>query len=417
MLQTTTYRVRSAEQNHHTRETTYMSTKIFMAISTLAFLALSTAHSAHADDDQKYRPVYSFDQVHGSVPEAELFKSKWAGRTLWGTTQSGGASNIGTLFRFHPEDNKLDVVHTFAQDGSDGFWPGHDLKDTLDGNLVGVTNFGGTHYSGTIYFVSPRGDYRVAHSFEGAPNDGFYPDFAPLAEPTGSFVGTTAFGGENNQGTVYRLAVDGTVTLLHSFSGPDGATPQFGMVKAPDNMYYGTTNGGGDNQVGTIFRISPDGAFESLISFSPSTTGVSPQRLELGRDGSIYGTAPWGGVGGGGTAFRLTRDGELTVIHSFAPDSAEGDLPTGLMQASDGNFYGTTTRTSSDQHGTLFRMTKAGDVTVMHKFGDATKKNPSEGREPMAPPVDLGMGVLFGTTTLGGILGQTGFGTIYRMKY
>jgi uncharacterized repeat protein (TIGR03803 family) len=394
-----------------------MSTKIFMAISTLAFLALSTSQPARADDDQKYRPVYSFDQVHGSVPEAELFKSKWSHRNLWGTTRFGGVGNTGTLFRFNPEERKLDVVHTFVQDGSDGFWPGHDLKDTLDGNLVGVTSFGGTHYSGTVYIVSPKGEYRVAHSFEGAPNDGSLPDFAPLAEPSGSFIGTTANGGENNQGAVYRMAADGTVTLLHSFSGPDGATPQFGMVKAPDNMYYGTTNWGGDNQAGTIFRISPDGAFESRVSFSYTTTGQVPQRLELGRDGNLYGTNTWGGAGGGGTAFRMTRDGELTIIHNFAPNSPEGDLPTGLMQASDGNFYGTTTRTSSDQHGTLFRMTVDGDVTVLHNFGDATKKTPKEGRQPWAPPVELDIGVLFGSTTAGGILGQTGFGTIYRMKY
>ena len=394
-----------------------MHPRIISAISSLALIAMATTQQAHADDSAKYKPIYSFDQVQGSVPASVLLKSKWAGRTLWGTTDSGGTSNIGTLFQFHPDTNRLDVIHNFVQDGADGFWPGHDLKDTLDGNLIGVTNAGGTHYSGTIFTVSPKGEYRVIHSFEGAPGDGMDPDSAPLAEPSGTFIGTTSFGGENNQGTVYRMSADGSVTILHSFSGSDGSIPQYGLVLAPDNMYYGTTNSGGANQAGTIFRMSPDGAFESLFSFSSATNGQAPQHLQVGRDGNLYGIAPWGGAGGGGTAFRMTHDGVVTVIHNFAPSNPEGDLPTGLMQGSDANFYGTTTRTSSDQHGAIFRMTMSGDVSVLHNFTDPTAQNPNEGRQPLAAPVELERGALFGTTSIGGIPGQTGFGTVYRVRY
>lgn len=393
-----------------------MQMKFFWVSSVAtAFVAFAAGPLAQAQSLPQYQSIYAFDQVKGSAPAAELYKSKWTGNVLWGTTQSGGANGVGTLFQFNTETHKTQVIHAFNQDGIDGFAPDGGLTDAANGTLVGTTGYGGSFYSGTIYSVTGDCKYRVLHAFQGAPFDGALPESAPVAEANGGFVGTTSFGGVDNAGTVYRLAADGRVTLLHSFAGPDGQIPQFGLIVGPDGAFYGTTNTGGANSAGTVFKISANGSFQSLYSFESTTSGTYPRKLVLGRDGNFYGVAGGGGASGGGTAFRISSSGILTVLHNFAPGSVEGDAPNGLVQGADGLFYGTTGNFGSDQLGSVFQMTASGTVKVVHKFGAGAHSNQSDGRQPLAAPTQVSNGDFYGTTSLGGGAGTPGFGTIYKL--
>src|SRR5437867_10336586 len=133
--------------------------------------------------------------------------------------------------------------------------------------------------------------------------------------------------------------------VLHAFTYP-GSSPVSPLVQAGDGYFYGMTAGGGSlNDGGTVFRMDAAGTLTTLHYFTCSSTeGCQPQAgLIHASDGNFYGTTSAGGPAGGGTVFRMDAAGTLTTLHSFACNSTEGCKPAArLIQASDGNFYGTT---------------------------------------------------------------------------
>src|SRR6185436_5830351 len=164
----------------------------------------------------------------------------------------------------------------------------------------------------------------------------------------GNLYGTTRYGGANSHGRVFRLTTNGALTTLYSF-GPvtnnvfaniDGAYPEAGLVQASDGNLYGTTAWGGASGSGTLFRITTNGAFTLLYSFIGGSDGGGPESaLVQASDGNLYGTSN-GGARGYGTLFRITTNGIFTLLHSFTGFN-DGAQPYGLVQASDGNLYGT----------------------------------------------------------------------------
>ena len=169
-------------------------------------------------------------------------------------------------------------------------------------------SFGG----GTVFRISTNGVYTSLYSFTGG-NDGACPQAGLVRGSDGYFYGTTEHNenggyGEFGAGTVFRISTNGTLTSLYSFTGSnDGANPYAGLVQGSDGNFYGTTYGGGTNGYGTVFKISLNGALTSLYSFTSRNDGASPQAgLVQGSDGSFYGTTVNGGQGGAGTVFRLT---------------------------------------------------------------------------------------------------------------
>ena len=147
------------------------------------------------------------------------------------------------------------------------------------------------------------------------------------------------------------------LTTLYSFAGSDGAHPDAGLVQGSDGNFYGTTEfGGANNGNGTVFKITPSGALTTLYDFAGSD-GFEPQAgLVQGSDGNFYGTTTGGGANNGkGTVFKITPSGALTTLYSFA--GSDGAFPqAGLVQGSDGNFYGTTAGGGTDFAGTVFRL-------------------------------------------------------------
>ena len=256
--------------------------------------------------------------------------------------------------------------------------------------------------------------YEVVHSFTGN-NEGGLPDGVIQARD-GNFYGTTRIGGvpiNNNpaRGTVFKMDAAGTVTTLHSFSVTDsftqidGASPLAGVIQGSDGSFYGTTSiagrtPSGATGAGTVFKIDASGAYSTLHVFA-ITDGANPAAgLIQATDGAFYGTTSRGGVGllGQGTVFKVTAGGVFTLLHTFLPSSGEGYFPlAGVIQANDGNFYGTTSQGGTG-YGTVFKMTPAGTVTVVHFFTQ-TGASPEGSHAALIQAAD---GNLYGTTFRGG---------------
>jgi uncharacterized repeat protein (TIGR03803 family) len=132
-------------------------------------------------------------------------------------------------------------------------------------------------------------------------------------------------------------------------------------VQGSDGNFYGTTLDGGTNscQCGTVFRFSPSGSYTNLHSFTgyPTDGGNPYAALMQGSDGNFYGTTYEGGTSGAGTVFRFSPSGTYTTLYPFAGYPTDGENPyAGLVQGSDGTFYGTTYNGGTNNEGTVFQL-------------------------------------------------------------
>src|SRR5208283_4124834 len=183
--------------------------------------------------------------------------------------------------------------------------------------------------------------FKTLHSFD--VTDGQYPEAGLVQATNGEFYGTTFEGGANGDGTVFKITPSGTLTTLHSFDNTDGSWIIAGLVQATNGDFYGTTFEGGASDncrggCGTIFKITPSGTLTTLHSFD-NTDGSNPQAgLVQATNGKFYGTASGGGANDFGTVFKITPNGTLTTLHSFN-FYTDGDPLAGLVQATNGDFY------------------------------------------------------------------------------
>ena len=199
-----------------------------------------------------------------------------------------------------------------------------------------------------------------------------YPAAALVQGNDGIFYGTTEYGGTNNDGTVFQVTPAGVLTTLVSFTGANGSYPSAGLVQGTNGSFYGTAEYGGNLSLnagygfGTVFQMTTNGTLKTLV-FNLAN-GYNPSAgLVQGSDGNFYGTTAGGGTGGGGTVFKMTAAGVLTPLVSFhGPDGNSPQAP--LVQGSDGNFYGTTTYGGANGRGTVFRVPPAGVLTTLVSF-------------------------------------------------
>jgi len=245
-----------------------------------------------------------------------------------------------------------------------------------DGNYYGMTGTGGANNAGTIFKVTPTGALTTLYNFCSQPGcvDGINTPLIGgglVLATDGNFYGSTPLGGPNSTcngggqscGTVFKITPGGVLTTLHSFNGTDGSFPN-GMVQATDGNLYGTGQEGGANGAGTFFKMTRSGTLTTLYNFcsqSNCTDGGGPSSAPVqATDGNFYGTTFGGGSGqGGGTVYKITPKGKFTVLATM------GGSPAGaLVQGSDGNFYGTGARS-----GTVFKVTPSGTLTTLGFVG------------------------------------------------
>jgi uncharacterized repeat protein (TIGR03803 family) len=277
---------------------------------------------------------FSLDGTDGAIPAAGLLLGR--NGLLYGTTSSGGASGSGEVFSLNSQTGAITVLHSFA--GSDGASPEAPLTLGLGGKYYGTTNSGGTNNLGTVFSITPSGTFKSLHSFSGT--DGANPLGGGLTLGSdGALYGVTFFGGNGTRGTIFRITSSGKLTTLYNFDGTNGSNPYGTLLLAADGNMYGTTNG--DDTFGTVFQLTPAGVVTVLHRFN---IGDSPQAgLVQASDGKLYGTTFFGGAHGEGMIFSITTDGTFTTIYDFPSfDHADGANPFGLMQHTDGKFYGTT---------------------------------------------------------------------------
>jgi uncharacterized repeat protein (TIGR03803 family) len=264
------------------------------------------------------------------------------------------------------------------------------------------TNFaGGQFLEGTVYRMSPDGVVEVLHNFPDAAGDGQSPFGRLVQASDGNLYGTTERGGAfslNDGGMIYRISLEGTLTVLHSFGAVgDTSGPFAGLTQASDGKLYGVTctSLGGS----AVYSITLDGNYQILYQFRKPADGDCPHgELIEGTDGLLYGTTLGGGQFGGGTVYSVSKSGHHTVLHSFSNDVDGSEVQSALVQASDGLFYGTTEFGGANGQGTVFRMDAAGNLTTLHNFPDGS----DDGRQPFPGLVQGGDGFLYGTTEFGG---------------
>jgi uncharacterized repeat protein (TIGR03803 family) len=370
---------------------------------------------AVASPAQTLTTLVSFAGPNGAEPRYGSLVLGTDGN-FYGTTRGGGAHSGGTVFKMTPSGTLTTLYSFCPQMGcSDGSDPDAGLVLGSDGNFYGVTTGGGASASGTVFKITPTGTLTVLHSFIGS--DGYDPVGTLLQASDGNFYGTTmAEGGAHGSGTVFKITSNGTLTTVYNFCSlsacADGGTPFAGLLQGTDGNLYGTTSSGGQFFLyGTAFRITLSGTLTTLHSFNASDGSAPYAKLVQASDGNYYGTTSSGGSGqnctfGCGTAFKITPSGTFTSLHSF--NMTDGSyVIAGLIQASDGNFYGATGYGGSSHNcgngcGTLFKMTPGGTLTTLHNFAGFS----TEGSLPVAALIQGSNGNFYGTTEAGGSVGD-----------
>jgi uncharacterized repeat protein (TIGR03803 family) len=398
------------------------------------FFCAATAIASRA---QTFTTLANFDYTNGYSPWSMALIQGTDGN-FYGTTYGGGAYGMGTVFRVTPTGDLTALYSFCAQTGCpDGNAPLAGLVQATDGNFYGTTSLGGANNDGTIFKITPEGVLTTLHTFNSA--DGQNPGTTLVLASNGNFYGTTSNGGGSNAcngpgcGTIFEITPAGEFTVLHLFNFADGFIPS-GLVQASNGNFYGTTaRGGVVNEAcptgpgcGTVFEMTPAGNLTTLYTFH-GDDGWNPYGgVVQGTDGNFYGTTACGGASNSGTVFEITPGGQLTTLHSF--DLTDGSFPTALTQATDGNLYGTTVAggptavygTMNGGNGTVFEITLEGALTTLYNFPQAPGPEAwLDGAQPWGGLVQATDGNFYGTTIMGGTgynCGTAGCGTVFSLS-
>jgi uncharacterized repeat protein (TIGR03803 family) len=388
-------------------------------------LVLVSAGLVTGSRGQTFTALGSFNFTNGGYPISSLTEGPDGNRNFYGVTPNGGSLDCyplgcGALFSVTPE-GKVKLLYNFPYSGGDanGSAPLGALVVANNGLFYGTTTEGGSFSDcqiylgcGDIFEFSDNGGIQTLHDFDGGSEGGLVS--AGLIQATdGDLYGTARVGGSKGFGTVFKATLRGKVTTLHSFNRTDGSDPMGSLVQGTDGDFYGTTSSGGTSFAGTVFKITSEGSFTTLYNFCSQANcadGSSPTGgLVLATNGSFYGTTRGTGYLPG-TIFEITPAGVVTTLYTFCSlkDCADGSHPKdSLIQASDGNLYGTTFDGGTQNYGTIFKVTLAGTLTTIHRFDLVYGANPYGGL------IQASDGNLYGLTFFGG---SPGPGVIYRLN-
>jgi uncharacterized repeat protein (TIGR03803 family) len=398
-----------------------LSQLIIVALAGLAS-ALTLSQPAQAATE---KILYSFTgTMDGDGPNAAVIFD--AAGNLYGTTEEGGTTASGVVFRLTPNSDGTwseSVLYSFAGE-TDGYAPAGSLIFDGAGNLYGTTYGGGSEGGGTVFKLSPTvsGPWTktILLNFTG-PN-GSAPQANLIFDAAGNLYGTTENGGSLEGGTVFELipGTGGTWTqnILFNFpitSGRNQASPAAQLTFDSSGNLYSTALYGGTGK-GNVFELSPSGGswtIKNLHTFTGNPDGEYPEASVIfDTAGNIYSTTVAGGTSACscGTLFRLKPSGAAwteRVLHSFS--GTPGNFPgSGLVLDSANNLYGTAYETGTRLGGSAFKISlTTGAFTTLHTFGSA-----GDGEGPLGTLIFDSAGNLYGTTVFGGALGG---GTVYEI--
>jgi uncharacterized repeat protein (TIGR03803 family) len=391
-----------------------------LTLSRTASIVFVFCVAATAASAQTFTSLLSFDGTNGSQPLLGSLVQGIDGN-LYGIADMGGTDGCGTAFKITTAGT-LTTLFNF-QDNGNGCHPDGGLALAANGDIYGSTTDAGSDGVGTVFKITPAGTLTTVHEFN--RTEGANTNSALIQGTGGNLLGTTVNGGTGGGGigfcgptadgcgSIFKMTPGGTLTVLHEFDFTDGWDPRDApLIQATDGNFYGVTAGGGSSSncahnCGTVFKISPGGAFATLRNFDGTNGSVPFAGVIQAADGNLYGTtSQGGGPHGDGTVFKLTLGGELTTLHSF--DGTDGSHPFGvLVQATDGNFYGTTNAGGANGDGTVFEITPTGTLTTLHNF-DGT-----DGAGAQSGLLQATNGIFYGNTFGGGASGD---GTVFSLS-
>src|SRR5271165_1898725 len=291
---------------------------------------------------------------------------------------------------------------------------GATLLQGPDGNFYGTTGGGGVNNGGcgTVYQLTPSGNVTTLHNFNYSV-DGCDPTSGLILASDGFLYGATHF-------TIFKISLSGAFTLLYTMTA-NGPNLINGLIQASDGNFYGTSSEGGTAPQGTIFKMTPSGALTVLVNFPNPQLGTGPKGpLIQASDGNLYGTTSSGGAGSAGTVFKMTLVGATSVLHTFCTTKTNGNCLdgsqpwNGLLQANDGNLYGTTQAGGTGGvggHGNIFKLTLGGAITSLYSFCQQT--GCPDGNTPLGALIQGKDGNFYGVTNTGGMFDQAG--TVFQL--
>jgi len=332
--------------------------------------------------------LHSFSGADGSGPASALVIGQ--NGILFGTTTAGGAHGQGTVFSINA-GGLFNVMHSFS--GADAANPFGPLLYANNQFLYGMTNSGGTTNQGVIYQISPTGQFSVLHNFAGFDGNSAYGGL--MQAQNGNLYGFTAGGGANGYGTVFRITLAGEYTVLYSFDYNDGAYPYGTPLDLGGGLYAGTTRRGDPNNNGTAFAVDDSGSITSIAyagQYSQTYSG-----FVYGSNGNIFATTLAGGSGYG-SVYQMDAQQNLTTVFAFNDDT--GGFPiANVTVGQDGNLYGTATGGVLEGHspyGSLYAMSQQGVPIAAYALTG------TNGNDPIGGLVQAANGNFYGTTYSGG---------------
>jgi uncharacterized repeat protein (TIGR03803 family) len=303
------------------------------------------------------------------------------------------------------------VVHDFAGAPGDGATPLVGVTFDNAGDIYGVTYVGGANSLGTLFKIAPDGTETIVRSF-GKGNDGAFPRSQPAIDKSGNIYGTTNGGGgsvncDGGCGTIWEYAAGGKYKVLHKFDFTDGSQPVGQLLRDTAGNFYGITTDGGPNNEGEVFEYTGGGKFKVLHSFA-GTDGAYPE-CSLIQDGAgnIYGTTEGSGSHNDGTVFEIQSGGLFTTLYSFTGGNDGANPVGGLARDKSGTLYGTAENGGANGVGTVFSLAPDGTLIALYSFAGGT-----DGANPQGDILLL-KDTLYGATSSGG--GSNDYGTIYQV--
>jgi len=395
-----------------------------LAVTVLTVTLLISSAAA-----QTFKVFYTFNFSDGSSPNGDLIRD--AAGNFYGTTQFGGSSNRGIVFKLDASGQET-TLYSFAGASDGGIPIGRLLPDSA-GNLYGITSLGGdpTCSCGTVFKLAKNGSLKVLHDFkggkDGAQNQG-QPELG-LVMVNGDLYGSASFGGVSGCdgslgcGVVFKVTQSGKETVLHGFTGrADGAFPQDLTSDQAGNIYGATGGSYMQGNAGTLFKLDTTGKLTTLYTFPGGADGNSPRwHLLRSASGVFHGVTQFGGdttncavaSAGCGVVFTVDASAKERVLHAFGKQASGGEEPSGGLLDVAGNFYGVTVyggtvnSTCTFGCGVVYRVNHSGKYSVLYRFTGG-----SDGWLPSGSLTEDAAGNLYGAATLGG---SGNNGVIYRI--